>query len=92
MYDGGIPYISPLEEWINKTCQSDAYPWHQFQVFQVLKKVQFPTLIQMKILVQTQHIINKVLSWITLKDNGKLSGMNSYSDGCIGGNISPSLL
>ena len=30
MYDGGIPYISPPEEWINKACQIDASPWHKF--------------------------------------------------------------
>ena len=39
MYDGGVPYISPIEAWINKVCQSDASPWHQFQVFQILRKV-----------------------------------------------------
>ena len=32
VYGGGVRYISPLEEWINKDCQSDASPWHQFQV------------------------------------------------------------
>ena len=76
LYDGGVPYLSPLEAWINKACQSDASLWHQFQVFQVLKKIQLLALIQMKILVQTQHIINEVLSWITLKDKGKISCMN----------------
>ena len=76
MYDGGVPYISPLEEWINKACQSGASPWHRFQVFQVLKKVRFSALVKIKILVQTQHIINEVLSWITLKDKGKMACMN----------------
>ena len=32
LYDGGVPYLSPLEAWINKACQSDASSWHQFQV------------------------------------------------------------
>ena len=73
MYDGGIPYISPLEEWINKACQSDASPWYQLQVFQVLKKVQFPALVMMKILLQTHRIINEVLSWITLNDKGNMA-------------------
>ena len=76
MYDGGIQYIKPLEEWIDKACQSDASPWKQFQVFQVLKKAWFPALIKIKILVQTQHIINEVLSWIILKDKGKMTCMN----------------
>ena len=76
MYDGGVPYIISLGEWINKDCQSSASPWHQFQVYQVLKKVWFPPLAKTKILVQTQHIINEVLSWITLKDKGKMTGMN----------------
>lgn len=71
MYDGDIPYISPLEEWINEVCKSDASPWYQFQAFKVLKKVWFPALIKIKIMVQTQHIINEVLSWITIKDKGK---------------------
>ena len=76
IYDEGDPYISPLEAWINEACQSNASPWHQFQVFQVLKKVRFPALVKIKILVQTQHIINEVLSWITLKDKGKMACMN----------------
>ena len=76
MYDGGIPYISPLEEWINKSCQSDASPWHQFQVFQFLKKVQCPVLIKINTLVQNRHTINEALSWITLKDKGKMTVMN----------------
>ena len=76
LYDGGVPYLSPLEAWIKKSCQRDASPWHQFQVFQDLKKVQFPTLIQKKILVHAQHIINEVLSCITVKDKGKISDMN----------------
>ena len=76
MYDGDGPYISPIEAWINKACQSDASLWHQFQVFHMLRKVQFPSLIHMKILVCTQHIIDKVLSWIALKDKGKISGMD----------------
>ena len=41
MYDEGVPYISPLEAWINKAFQIDASLWNQFQVFQVLKKVWF---------------------------------------------------
>ena len=76
MYDGGIPYIIPLEEWINKAFQSEASPWHRFQVFQVLKKVWLLAFIEIKILAQTQHIINEVLSWITLKDKGKMTSMN----------------
>ena len=76
MYDGGIPYIIPLEEWINKSCQSDASPWYHLQVLQVLKKVQFPALVKIKILVQTQCSINEVLSRIKLKDKGKRVGMN----------------
>ena len=76
MYGGGVRYIIPLEEWINKFCQSDASPWYQFQVFQVLKKVRFPALIKIKILVQTQRIINEVLSWITVKYKGKMEGMD----------------
>ena len=35
MYDGGVPYISPVESWIKKSCQSNPSPWNQFQVFQV---------------------------------------------------------
>ena len=76
MYDEGVPYISPLEAWINEACRSNVSPWNRFQVFQVLKKVWFPALIKTKILVQTQHIINDVLSWIMLKDKGKKTGMN----------------
>ena len=75
MYDRGHPYIILLEAWISEACQIIASLWHRFQVFQVLNKFWFPALIQMKILVQTQHIINEVLSWITLKDKGKMYGM-----------------
>ena len=77
LYDEGVPYISPLEAWINEAYQSNASLWHQFQVFQVLKKVRFPALIKIKVLVETQHIINEVLSWIMLKDKDKISRMNS---------------
>ena len=76
MYDGGVPYISLVEAWINKACQSNASSWHQFQVFQVPRVVQFPFLTQIKILVHTQHIIDEVLSWIALKNKGKITGMN----------------
>ena len=76
MYDEGVPYISPLEAWINEACQSNDSLWHRSQVFQVLKKVRFPALTKINILVQTQHIINEVLSWITLKDKGNISCMN----------------
>ena len=76
MYGGSDPYISLLEAWINESYQSNASFWNRFQVLWVLKKVQFPTLIQMKIMVQTQNIINEVLSWITLKEKGKLPCMN----------------
>ena len=34
MYRGGIPYISPVEAWMNKTCQSNPSPWHQYKDFQ----------------------------------------------------------
>ena len=74
-YDRGDPYISLLEGWISEACQIIASLWHRFQVFQVLNKFWFPALIQMKILVQNQHIINEVLSWITLNDKGKMYGM-----------------
>ena len=76
MYDGGVPYISLIEAWINKACQSDASPRNRFHVFQVLKKVQFPALVQTKILVRTEHIIDDVLSCIALKGKGKISCMN----------------
>ena len=94
MYDGGAPFVSPVEAWINEACQNNASPWHRFQVFHVLKKVLLPALIKMKILVQTQHIINEVLSWIALKGKDKISRMNCLLrlDGHIGGTISPSLL
>ena len=48
MYDRVVLDISPLEEWINKSCQSDSSPWHQFQVLQVLKKFWFPAFIKIK--------------------------------------------
>ena len=76
MYDEGVPYISPLEAWINKACQSNPFPWHQFQVFQVHRVIQFPFLTHIKILVPTQHIVDEVLSWIASNDKGKISGMN----------------
>ena len=33
LYDRGVPYLSLLEAWINKSYQVDASLWHQFQVF-----------------------------------------------------------
>ena len=76
MYDGGVTSMSPIEEWIKKSCQINSSPWHQFQVFKVLRVVQFAFLTQIKILVRTQHIINEVLTWIVSKDKGKILGMN----------------
>ena len=76
IYDEGVPYISPLEAWINEACQRNASPWHRFQVFQVLKKVWFPALVKRKVPIQTEHIINEVFSWIMLKDKGNMIGMN----------------
>ena len=76
MYDGGVPYISPVEAWSNEACQSNPSPWHQFQVFQVLRMVQFPFLTQIEMLVCTQHIIDEILSWIASKDKGKITFMN----------------
>ena len=68
--------MSALQACINKACQSDASQRLQFQTFQVLQKVQFSFLIWMMIMLHTQHIIDEVLSWITLKDKGNTSCMN----------------
>ena len=76
MYDGGAPYISPVETWINKDCQSNPSPWHQFKFFQVPRVIQFPFLTQIRIIIRSQHIINEVLSWIAFKDKGKTLGVN----------------
>ena len=53
MYDGGVPYKSPIEAWINKACQSNPSPWHQYQGLQAPAVIRFPSPISRKILVHT---------------------------------------
>ena len=75
-YDGGVPYISPVEAWINEACQSNPSPWHQFQVFQVHTVIQRSFPILMQILVGIQLIMNVILLWNVSKDKGKGPGMD----------------
>ena len=76
MYNGGIPYISPIEAWINNACQRNPSPWHPYQGFQAHTVIRFSSPVWRNILVRTWFVIDEVLSWIASKDKGKISHMN----------------
>ena len=77
IYDGGDTYITPIEAWINESCQSNPPAWiKQYQGFMTPAVIGFLSPTQMKILLRTQYIIDEILSWIISKDKGKSSGMN----------------
>ena len=62
MYDGGGPYISPIEAWINEACQSNPSQWQQHQGFQAPVVIWFSSPIQRKISVCTWFVIDEILS------------------------------
>jgi len=72
IYDEDNVYLSPVQTWKDKSCESNHSPWKEFQSFQIPRFLHHSIPILTKILVCTQLILDEILSWIISKDREKI--------------------